>query len=293
MDGRRRCASAAAGHARIESLGALEPTTRLILRPRGFPHPDIRVPVTVRTSSHQPDDQATGFLVEVDLSTVDSGAPLGAGVWDLHLDVRAKGVSRTVRLRQAGTDANGRRTAPPRREVGATTARPFFTPYGNFSLDVRRTEDEPVCHVTGIVWDTSAPGTLVVSGRLTDDATGRPGPTALRAEGDSGSVREVPLRYAPDGGGTGFTARLPVRRLSPGRWTLTLRTDEPNSRIPVPSLKGLTGTRWFRPARLGRPYYAKPLPRGSKGAVVLRVAPVGLTAALRRRLGRHGSGSRP
>ncbi|MFC9132212.1 glycosyltransferase family 2 protein [Streptomyces sp. NPDC057099] len=278
-----------AGHARIESLGALEPTTRLILRPRGFPHPDIRVPVTVRTSSHQPDDQATGFLVEVDLRTVDSGAPLGAGVWDLHLDVRSRGVSRTVRLRQAGTGANGQRTAPPPREVAATTARPFFTPYGNVSLDIRRTEDEPVCQVTAIAWD--APGALVVSGRLTDDAARRPGPTALRAEGDSGSVREVPLRYAPDGG-TGFTARLPVRKLSPGRWTLTLRTDEPDSRIPVPPPKVLTGTRWFRAARLGRPYYAKPLPRSSKGAVVLRVAPVGLAAALRRRLDRHGSGSR-
>ncbi|MGW0865207.1 glycosyltransferase [Streptomyces sp. NPDC002611] len=279
-----------AGHARIESLGALEPTTRLVLRPRGFPHPDVRVPVTLRAASHQPDEQATGFLVEVDLGTVDSGAPLGAGVWDLHLDVRAQGVSRTVRLRQAGTDANGQRTAPPRREVAATTARPFFTPYGNFSLDIRRTEDEPVCQVTALAWD--APGTLVVSGRLTDGAAGRPGPTALRAEGDSGSVREVPLRYAPDGGGTGFTARLPVRKLPPGLWTLTLRTDGPDSRIPVPPLKGLTGTRWFRTARLGRPSYAKPLPHGSKGALVLRVAPVGLAAGLRRRLGRHGSGSR-
>ncbi|MFF7311762.1 glycosyltransferase [Streptomyces sp. NPDC008137] len=289
------------GHARIESLGGLEPTTRLILRPRGFPHPDIRVPVTLRTASHQPDDRATGFLAEVDLSTVDSGVPLGAGVWDLHLDVRAEGVSRTVRLRQARTDANGERPAPPRREIVATgsppgyeptTARPFFTPYGNLSLDIRRTEEEPLCRVTGIAWDTSAPGTLVVTGRLTDEASGRPGPTALRAEGDSGSVREAPVRYSPDGSGTGFTARLPVRRLPPGQWTLTLRTDEPHSRIPVPPPKGLTGTRWFRAARLGRPYYAKPLPRDSKGAVVLRVAPVGLTAALRRRLGRHASGSR-
>ncbi|MFI6375545.1 glycosyltransferase family 2 protein [Streptomyces sp. NPDC050546] len=279
-----------AGHARIESLGALEPTTRLILRPRGFPHPDIRVPVTVHDDSPQPDDLATDFLVEVDLSTVDSGAPLGAGVWDLHLDVRVQGVSRIVRLRQTRTDANGQRTAPLRRRVMATTARPFFTPYGNFSLDIRRTEDEPVCRVTAIAWD--APGTLVVTGRMTDEAAGRPGPTALRAESDSGSVREVPLRYARDGGSIGFTARLPVRNLPPGRWTLTLRTDEPNSRIPVPPLKGLTGTRWFRAARLGRPYCAKPLPRGSKGAVVLRVAPVGLVTGVRRRLGRHGAGSR-
>jgi glycosyltransferase involved in cell wall biosynthesis len=293
-----------AGHARIESLGALEPATRLILRPRGLPHPDIRVPVTVRTARRQPEehtdagrgegsDEAVGFTVDVDLSTVDSGDPLGVGVWDLYLDVHAGGVSRTVRLRQSWTDANGRRTAPPQREVATgarpghepTTARPFFTPHGNFSLDIRRTEDEPACQVTGIAWDPGVPATLIVSGRLTREAARRPKPTALRADDDSGSTREVPLLYAPDGGHTGFTARLPVRELPPGRWRLTLRTDEPSCWIPVPPTKGLTGTRWFRASRLGRPYYAKPLPRGSRGALVLRVAPVRLAAALRRRLG--------
>ncbi|MGA5895341.1 glycosyltransferase family 2 protein [Streptomyces venetus] len=275
-----------AGHARIESVGVLEPESRLILRPRGFEHPDIRIPVAA--------DETVGFTADMDLSTVDSGAPLGPGVWDLYLDVRARGVSRTVRLRQARTDPNGKRTAPPKREVVTvprpghepTIARPFFTPHGNFSLEIRLAEDEPPCHVTGIAWDASVPATLTVTGRLTDEPSRRPKPTALRAETDSGAAREVPLLYAQDGSHPGFTARLPVRELAPGHWTLTLRTDEPSRRIPVPPTNGLTGTHWFRVSRLGRPYYAKPLPRGSKGALVLRVAPVRLTVALRRRLGR-------
>ncbi|MFF8394959.1 glycosyltransferase [Streptomyces sp. NPDC016172] len=281
-----------AGHARIGSLGPLQPATQLILRPRDFRHPDIRVPVTVGTAPRHGDDAAVGFAVDVDLSTVDAGAPLGKGTWDLYLDLRAQGVSRTVRLRQARTDAVGRRAAPPQREMttdsrpghGPTTARPFFTPHGNFSLDVRQAKAEPACRVTGIAWDTLAPTTLIVSGRLTAESARHPEPTALRAEEDSGSVREVPLLYAPDGSRT-FTARMPVGTLRPGRWTLTLRTGDPKNRIPLPATRGLSGTRWFRASRLGRPYYAKPLSGGPKGALVLRVAPVRLVAALRRRLG--------
>jgi glycosyltransferase involved in cell wall biosynthesis len=281
-----------AGHARIESLGPLQPATQLILRPRDFRHPDIRVPVTVGTAPRHGDDAAVGFTVDVDLSTVDAGAPLGKGTWDLYLDLRAQGVSRTVRLRQARTDAVGRRAAPPQRETTTdsrpghhpTTARPFFTPHGNFSLDVRQAKAEPACRVTGIAWDTFAPTTLIVSGRLSAESARHSEPTALRAEEDSGSVREVPLLYAPDGSRT-FTARMPVGTLRPGRWTLTLRTGDPKNRIPLPATRGLSGTRWFRASRLGRPYDAKPLSGGPKGALVLRVAPVRLVAALRRRLG--------
>ncbi|SMQ13888.1 Glycosyltransferase involved in cell wall bisynthesis [Streptomyces sp. Ag82_O1-12] len=280
-----------AGHAHIESLGSLQSDTRLILRPSGFRHPDIHVPTTVGTGPHHGQDAATGFTADVDLDTVDWGVPLGRGRWDLYLDVRAQGVSRTVRLRRARTDANGERHAPPQRHLapgpraghGRTIARPFFTPHGDFSLDLREAEVAPICRVTGIAWDTSGPATLVVAGRLTDDAAGRP-VTVLRAEEGSGSVREVPLLYARDGS-PAFTARLPVRKLPPGRWTLTLRTDDPGSRIPVPPARGLSGTRWFRASRLGRPYYAKPLPgSGTRGALVLRVAPVRLTAAALRRV---------
>ncbi|WP_369192995.1 hypothetical protein [Streptomyces djakartensis] len=112
--------------------------------------------------------------------------------------------------------------------------------------------------MTEAVWDASAPGTLVVSGHLGGEAARRP--VALRAEEDSGRVREAPLSYGPDGG-RGFTARMPLARLRPGRRTLTLRTNTVGTPIPVPHTDRLGGTRWFRASRPGRPACAKPLPR--------------------------------
>lgn len=279
------------GHARIESLGPLQPTTRLILRPNGFRHPDIHVPATVGTARHPGDDPTAGFTADVDLRTVDAGAPLGDGLWDVHLDVRAQGVSRTVRLRNTSTDAYGRRPTPPQRELTTVvrpgeepaTACPSFTAHGHFSLDVRRPDAAAASVVTEVAWDASRRALLVVSGQLTDEAGG-PRPTALRAEADRGTVREVPLLYAREDSRS-FTGRMPVRKLRPGRWTLTLRTDAPGRCLPVPATKALPGTRWFRASRLGRPYYAKPLRNGRQGALMLRVAPIRLAAAVRRRLG--------
>ncbi|MFE6523163.1 glycosyltransferase [Streptomyces sp. NPDC057794] len=291
------------GHARIDSLGPLEPATRLILRPRGRAHPGLRLPVSVGTVPHLPGtpaagnpDPSAGFTAVLDLGTADSGAPLGEGVWDVHLEVRADGVARTVRVRRTRADGDGGRTAPPPRELppatrpgpGPVTVRPFFTPRGDLSVEVRPAA--PPCRVTEVAWDPAAPGTLVVGGHLTAEVTGHTGAMTLRAEDGTGLVRESPLRYARADGRTGFTARLPVRELPPGHWTLTLRTgggpgaDGPGRRIPVPPAGTLTGTRWFRASRLGRPYYAKPLAKGARGALVLRVAPVGLAAGLRRRL---------
>lgn len=298
------------GHARVESLGPLEPATRLVLRPRGFPHPDLRLPVTVGTAPPPGEhpggsaDPAAGYSAVLDLGTADSGGPLGEGVWDLHLEVRADGVGRTVRLRQTRTDGNGGRADPPPREMPAAlrpgwrpaTARPFFTPHGNLSVEIRPTPAAPPCRVTEVAWDPSAPGTLLVGGRLSAEGTRHAADMALRAEDGAGLVREVPLRYAPAGSHTGFTARLPVRELPPGRWTLTLRTaashgaDDRDHGVPVPAAlaTALTGTRWYSAARLGRPFYARPLPsHGAQGALALRVAPVGLAVALRRRLRGH------
>ncbi|GAA2450680.1 glycosyltransferase family 2 protein [Streptomyces glaucus] len=287
-----------AGHARIEHVATRDPGTRLILRSRDGTRPDVGVPVTARTVTDLPGDGAydrAGFTVDVDLRTVDAGAPLGHGLWDLFLDVRAQGVSRTVRLRRPRAEGDGTGTAPPWRETAfvarpghrPTVARLLPTPDGNLGLEVRRAGHRAAraCRVTGTAWDVSAPGTLVVTGRLTGDAARGPEPLALCAEHDSGAVRALPVRCTPDGRPADFTVRLPVGKLPPGRWTLTLRARDPDDRAPVPRLDGLAGTRWFRASRLGRPYYAKPLAGGPGKTLVLRVAPVRLTAALRRRLG--------
>ncbi|MFH9010958.1 glycosyltransferase [Streptomyces sp. NPDC017943] len=293
------------GHARIDGLGPLQPGSRLTLRPSGFRHPDVHVPVTLDAAPPRPgtdtreQDRTDGagsgtnrYTVDVDLRTAASGAPLGAGTWDLRLDLRAQGVSRTVRVRQPKADADDPAPTPPVREPATgsrpepATARLRSTPDGHLALEIRRTGTaaEPACRVTGIAWDASAPGTLVVRGHLTGEAAHHP--VALRAQEDSGRVREAPLSYGPDG--RGFTARLPLARLRPGRWALTLRPNAGGTPIPVPHTDRLGGTRWFRASRLGRPSYAKPLPRPPEGVLTLRVAPIRLTTALRRRLARSG-----
>jgi hypothetical protein len=271
----------------------------MVARPRGFPHPGIRLPVTVRTVRNLPGEGSydkAGFSVAVDLGTAAGGDPLDPGVWEFFLDVRAQGVSRTVRLRRPCGDARDARTSPAQRVVAGgsrhqhTVVRPFFGPDDTLSLDVRpdRNQLSQTCHVTSTVWDVSARGHLIVSGFLTGQARPAPGAITLRAEAASGSVHEVPLHCSADGNGTGFTARLPVRTLAPGRWTITLHANETKETADVPDLGGLTGTHWFRPSRLGRPYYAKPLPPGRRQALVLRVAPVRLATALGRRLDPRG-----
>ncbi|MFD6172403.1 glycosyltransferase family 2 protein [Streptomyces coeruleorubidus] len=283
------------GHAYIEHVATEDPGTQLILRPRDFPHPGLRRPVTVRTVKGLPGERSydkAGFSVAVDLATVAGGDPLDPGAWEFFLDVRAQGVSRTVKLRQSSGDAHGARTTPAHRAVAGRSryrhpvVRPFFSPDGTLSLDVRPDPNQftQTCHVTRTVWDASARGNLIVRGCLTGQATRHRGAITLRAKDASGSVYEVPVHRTAEGDSTGFTARLPVRPLPPGRWTITLHANETKETAVVPHLDGLTGTHWFRPSRLGRPYYARPLPLGAEQTLVLRVAPVRLATALRRRL---------
>ncbi|MEU9795453.1 glycosyltransferase family A protein [Streptomyces sparsogenes] len=305
------------GHAYIEHIAALKPGTELVLRRYQSDRPEVRLPTTPRPAPGLPDDgryEMAGFTAEIDPATADGGAPLERGLWNIHLDVRAQGVSRTVRF---GNDREGGEATHPRpRRVVAgpgertTVVTPYFTPYGNLSLDVGQVAhhlDAP-CQVTGAAWRPGRRGVLVVSGRLTRDAAGGEGTgLRLRADSGAGAVREAPARYvAPvsdrpsdrpsDGGTPDFTVRLPVRRLSKGLWTLTLTADpttdegdgegdggDDERTAVVPRFGSLTGTRWLR---FGRPYYAKPLAWGPASALAFEVAPLKVATAVRRRLRR-------
>ncbi|MFH8369362.1 glycosyltransferase family 2 protein [Streptomyces sp. NPDC018031] len=294
------------GHGYLEHVATVDPGTEMILRLRDADRPDIRVRTTPGPAPgdlRDGDHADAGFTVDLDLRTADGGAPPEAGIWDLFLDVRAQGVSRTVRFRQAATGPDGKRTPPPPAaldpgpDTRPTTVTPFFTPYGNFSLRVGGPPPAPPaapCRVTGVRWDREARGTLVVAGRLTGPARPRPadgtpedgGNLLLRAvEDGSGATHEVPVRPAPDGPAA-FTARLPLPALRPGRWTVTLAlpgADGSCRGAPVPRPDGLPGTRWFR---LGRPYCARPLTRGRPGTLVFEVAPIDLVKGVRRRWAR-------
>lgn len=296
----------ATGHACIEHVASVDPGTVLVLRRRDADRADIRVPTTAVTAPPGTPGGAVhrnaGFTVDLDPATADGGAPLSEGLWDLFLDVRAQGVSRTVRFRQAATDPDGKRTPPPPVTLdtgpggGPTRVTPFFTPYGNFSLRVgtEATAGPPAtCRVTGVGWDPAERATLVVSGRLTGTAAAVRGPAGhggalrLRArDGDSGAVHQVPVRPVRDGAPATFTARLPLTGLRRGRWTVTLGPADGTGGTggtPVPCPSGFPGTRWFRS---GRPYCARPVSGGPDRTLVFEVAPIGLRKGVRRRLAR-------
>lgn len=285
------------GHAYIEDVDTLDPGTEVVLRRYQSDRPEVRLPVTPRPAAHPlPGEgryERSGFIAEIDPATADGGAPLERGLWNLYLDVRAQGVSRTVRFGSSRED--GEATHPTRRSLTTPQGRPlvvvpYYTPYSNLSLDVGQVAhplDAP-CQVTRTAWHAVRRSTLIVGGRLTGEAAREPGGRLrLRAEGGAGAVCEVPARYEP-GASRDFTARLPVRRLSKGRWTLTLIMEGPSGEVPsrtamVPRFGQLTGTRWLR---LGRPYYAKPLAWGPAVALGLEVAPLNIALGVRRRLRR-------
>ncbi|MFI0822449.1 glycosyltransferase family 2 protein [Streptomyces sp. NPDC021098] len=275
------------GHASIEGIDAIDPGTELVLRLYESGRPEVRVPTTCAGTSG-------GFTADIDPATADDGAPLERGLWNLYLDVRAQGVSRVVRL-GSGSCEDGE--PPPRRAV--TTPRgapvvvvPYVTPYGNLSLDVGevahpRDDAAAPCRVTSTAWHGARKSVLIVGGRLIGEAVRSPdgGTLRLRAESGAGAVREVAARLEPGADSGDFTARLPVGRLTAGRWTLTMVLADRS--VVVPCVGRLPGTRWFR---FGRPYYAKPLTRRSAPALALEVAPVKVAAGVRRRLRRAARG---
>ncbi|MEU1806541.1 glycosyltransferase [Streptomyces sp. NPDC019937] len=275
------------GRAEVTGLDAgPEDHTELILRHRETKD-ELCVPVSAADSEVEGE-----FEADVDIAAAGGGAPLRPGVWDVYLDVRAEGVSRTIRF--GNRHAEGLDIGTARRVVTAgpglrARVTPYFTtPYGNLSLDIGPAPRGAPCEVTEALWHPSDKGTLVVAGRLLPPGSPpRDRVLRLRAEHTDGRVLDHPVRYAAGHPAGAFTARLPVRDLGRGRWTVTLALvghgDGPPCAAPVPPPERLPGTRWLR---RGRPYYAKPLTGRGAATLELRIAPVRLLAAARNRLGR-------
>lgn len=135
------------GHAYIQSLGTGGTGSELLLRARetGDEHlvPVKPLPAPELTEL-DPKLIMAGFLAELDLATVADGAPIPPGTWDCFLNVRADGVTRTVRLGRRHApelDRTARRAKVLARDPGGATeiaAAPFFTTYGNLSFEVVR-----------------------------------------------------------------------------------------------------------------------------------------------------------
>ncbi|MET9496342.1 glycosyltransferase family 2 protein [Streptomyces sp. NPDC006552] len=265
------------GRAHLEDIAPEEATTDLLLRCYDAEHPEIRVPTRARPGTD------AGFAADLDLRTAAAGAPLGRGRWNVFLDVRARGVRRTVRLAapEALRSAGGR---PPYEGITVPdrgrplTLTPYVTPWGNLSLNAGQEipRDDPRYRVTGMAWHRSRPGTLTVTGTTADEG---PGGLRLRVENSAGERRELPVVPGRDGGT--FSAELAVRGLRPGRWTVTLAPPGAPC-VAVPRPAGLGAAHWLR---FARPYAARPVAAASETTLVVEVRPVALAGVARRKLG--------
>ncbi|MET9963341.1 glycosyltransferase [Streptomyces sp. NPDC006326] len=135
------------GHAYIQSLGTGRMESELVLRARetGQEHTvPVKARPTPELAGKDPELAMAGFSADVDLATLAAGEPLAPGTWDCFLNVRADGITRTVRLGRRHApelDRTARRARVLARDAGGVTevaAAPFFTSYGNLSFEVVR-----------------------------------------------------------------------------------------------------------------------------------------------------------
>ncbi|MFF0712356.1 glycosyltransferase family 2 protein [Streptomyces bauhiniae] len=274
------------GHAYIENVASLDAATELVLRRSDDASQEIRVPAPVHAVAGLPDDERyvnAGFAADIAVATAAAGAPLGRGRWNLFLDVRAQGVSRTVRLKYARSEPTPLRTVVSMGSDSPTTVTPYVTKWGNLSLDVGQgiPRDDTPCTVTGLSWHRSRKATLVVTGTLDGAGAEDALSLRLRAENGVGGLREAPAALSRSEGR--FTALLPLKGLRPGRWTVALALPGHSAVAAVPCLAGVGRARWFHYAR---PLSAGPVRQASETTLVLEIRPVDVPKVVRRKLRR-------
>ncbi|WP_202448240.1 glycosyltransferase family 2 protein [Streptomyces sp. SID2999] len=274
------------GHAYIENVASRDAATELVLRRSDDASQEIRVPAPVRAVAGLPDDERyanAGFVADIAVATAAAGAPLGRGRWNLFLDVRAQGVSRTVRLKYPRSEPTPPRTVVRMGSDSPTTVTPYVTKWGNLSLDVGQEipRDDTPCTVTGLSWHRSRKATLVVTGTLDGAGAEDALSLRLRAENGVGGLREAPAALSRSEGR--FTALLPLKGLRPGRWTVALALPGHSAVAAVPCLAGVGRARWFHYAR---PLSAGPVRQASETTLVLEIRPVDVPKVVRRKLRR-------
>jgi poly(ribitol-phosphate) beta-N-acetylglucosaminyltransferase len=220
-----------------------------------------------------------GFEVECDIRTMAAGMPLEPGTWDLFVEIVIQGVVRTGRLGSRRDAAIP--SAPSVRIVRASghgrpalaTETYFTDPRDNLSLIVGAVALRHGLRVESLSWADGAE--LEVRGIVEIEEL-PPDALTLRLSRSGGDERLVAVSRE---NGT-FTARVPVRRLGWGDWALEMgiRADGTDWHVPLSINAGLRGSRWMR---LGRPGRASLVGSGR-----LRVAPVDVIGAVRRRVGR-------
>lgn len=276
------------GHASLPRLGGGPVEATLILAERGGTA-EHRLPVTPLDG----DEPGTAFEVTVAPARAADGAPLPEGLWDLHLEVSAQGVTRRARFGGRRADDGPALPDAPVTQLVRTSAAParvravtgYFTrPYGNLTLDTgERYHPVPSrLHVDTVHWAPGVPRrpALLVTGHCALVGL-PPGALTLRAESSTGAQHtDTPATLTDD---AHFTARLPLTGLTTGDWHLSLRLTLADRvwTLPLPTQPELPPLRWLPHAL---PHHAKPLP--STSPLTLHLTRTPLLRALRHRVRR-------
>ena len=233
-------------------------------------------------------DRAVSFTGVMDVRLLASSR--SAGLWDLYVEVSSGRVQREARL-GAEKNADIDITPVPRfiGSGGAHVATPYYTdPFGNLTIDIdqhkhrlRRPSLEPPS------WDEADRATVDVRGRVI--ALNVPaGAISVRLSDVAGHSYDIAATTEERASETVFAAGVALKTAAAGRplldgdWDVTvcLETEGVSLETAVPDKSGLATIRWWRGMR---PMHAKSL--RSKGKLRLRIKPVDLTHAVKRRLG--------
>jgi hypothetical protein len=255
------------------------------------PHP-VSAPELV-VGPENVDMSEAGFEARIDPLAVADGQPLPDGMWDvlIRIVIGELTVERRFGGDHAPTIDTTRRVRVVPHGDEAKTVTPYFTSwFENLSLDVGRTAaaHELRLDAEPPQWDEARPATLVIEG--TTNASGLSGDSLVaRLTGPEGATVDVPTSITEEAGADArYAASIDLtsadgeRALGDGSWEITVQLLIPGleTAIPVPNPNGLPTIRWWRGLR---PMHAR-VPASDDG-LELRIKPVDLGRALRRRLG--------
>lgn len=294
-----------AGHAYLHRIASSQVATELVVRLRdedAEESVEYVVPV-MADSAHDAgpdhidverdaaDHQGSGFTAHIDPTTLGDGKPLGKGLWDVYVRLSSAGVVREARLGANRDEAID--TTAVRRFVGtgdgAQVATVYYThPYGNLTIDMGRAKYKVEFVIDPAEWDAQQKATVLVAGTV--GATQMPsGAVYARLEGPDGAAIDLPAALKERPTDTHFECRIPLKSaadgqgLPDGTWKVTARLEAAGiSRTrKISDEEPLSTIRWWRGLR---PMHARSLAAPNK-SLRLRITPVNLRHAVRRRLG--------
>lgn len=280
------------GHAYLRRVAQEGTVTELVLRERDgkgehrFPTAPVAVPgLGEDQDGGRFDYSRAGFTADVDLAAADGGSRLADGLWDVFLAVRVQGVTKEIRFghqRLPEVVSTPRTYVVPAGDEVFAAALYYTHPYSNLTLDIGENKHKAAdkLKAKSARWSERGPSVLEVTGEWMLAAPPPAGTLGVRLTEEGGGTVTVP---AATGEGRTFSVAVPVDRLTPGTWTVSLHLAGAGGvgwSRQVPPQPKLKGTRWYQ---RGLPHYALPTKNSS---LVLRVGRVAIAKAVAKRVRR-------